>query len=105
MNKIDSMDDQKPRIDRDDEGRPRTVWVSAMEGQGIDLLFAALTERLATQIVQYQLCIPPMNQGRVRSLFFQLNAIQAEEYDEQGNLLIDIRMQQVDWLRLVKRRQ
>lgn len=103
MNKIDSMDDQKPRIDRDDEGRPRTVWVSAMEGQGIDLLFAALTERLATQIVQYQLCIPPMNQGRIRSLFFQLNAIQAEEYDEQGNLLIDIRMQQVDWLRLVKR--
>lgn len=103
MNKIDSMDSQKPRIERDDEGHPRTVWVSAMEGQGIDLLFTALTERLATQIVQYRLCIAPMHQGRLRSLFFQMNAIQAEEYDEQGNLLIDIRMQQVDWLRLAKR--
>ncbi len=103
MNKIDNMDDQKPRIERDDEGNPRTVWVSAMEGQGIDLLFTALTERLASQIVQYRLCISPMHQGRMRSLFFQMNAIQAEEYDEQGNLLIDIRMQQVDWSRLAKR--
>ncbi|MFV0575500.1 MAG: ribosome rescue GTPase HflX [Vibrio sp.] len=105
MNKIDNMDGQEPRIERDDEGMPRAVWVSAMEGQGIDLLFTALTERLATQIVQYHLSIPPMHQGRMRSLFFQMNAIQKEEYDEQGNLVIDIRMQQVDWLRLMKREE
>ncbi|WP_086981617.1 ribosome rescue GTPase HflX [Vibrio aphrogenes] len=103
MNKIDNMDGQKPRIERDDEGNPRTVWVSAMEGQGIDLLFTALSERLASQIVQYHLSIPPLHQGRIRSLFFQMNVIQAEEYDEQGNLLINVRMQQVDWLRLLKR--
>lgn len=103
MNKIDSMDAQKPRIERDDEGIPRVIWVSAMEGLGIDLLFTALTERLASQIVQYQLCIPPMHQGRIRSVFFQMNVIQAEKYDDEGNLLIDIRMQQVDWLRLEKR--
>ena len=89
--------------ERDDEGIPRVVWVSAMEGLGIDLLFTALTERLASQIVQYQLCIPPMHQGRIRSVFFQMNVIQAEKYDDEGNLLIDIRMQQVDWLRLEKR--
>lgn len=44
-----------------------------------------------------------MHQGRFRSLFFQMNAIQEEKYDEEGNLLINIRMQQVDWLRLEKR--
>ncbi|OEF23468.1 ribosome rescue GTPase HflX [Vibrio rumoiensis] len=103
MNKIDCMDNQKPRIERDDEGTPRVVWVSAMEGLGIDLLFTALTERLVSQIVQYQLCIPPMHQGRIKSIFFQMNAIQDEKYDDEGNLLIDIRMQQVDWLRLEKR--
>ena len=39
MNKIDNLEEQKPRIERDEEGVPRTVWVSAMDGLGIDLLF------------------------------------------------------------------
>ncbi|ANS86643.1 GTPase HflX [Vibrio scophthalmi] len=103
MNKIDNLENQKPRIERDEEGMPRTVWVSAMEGIGIDLLFEALTERLASQMVQYQLCVPPQHQGRLRSTFFQMKSIQQEEYDQDGNLLINIRMQQVDWSRLEKR--
>ncbi|EGR2797888.1 GTPase HflX [Vibrio navarrensis] len=103
MNKIDNMEEQHPRIERDDEGVPRVVWVSAMEGKGIDLLFAALTERLASQIIEYQLRIPPQHQGRIRSIFFQMKCIQQEEYDQDGNLLIDIRMQQVDWSRLEKK--
>ncbi|KGK13169.1 ribosome rescue GTPase HflX [Vibrio navarrensis] len=103
MNKIDNMEDQHPRIERDDEDVPRVVWVSAMEGKGIDLLFAALTERLASQIIEYQLRIPPQHQGRIRSIFFQMKCIQQEEYDQDGNLLIDIRMQQVDWSRLEKK--
>ncbi|GAB2652661.1 ribosome rescue GTPase HflX [Vibrio panuliri] len=103
MNKIDNLEGQEPRIERDEEGVPRAVWVSAMEGKGIDLLFAALTERLASQMVQYQLCIPPQNQGRLRSTFFQMKCIQQEEFDQDGNLLINIRMQQVDWSRLEKR--
>jgi GTP-binding protein HflX len=103
MNKIDNLEDQKPRIERDEEGVPRAVWVSAMEGIGIELLFDALTERLASQMVQYQLRIPPQHQGRIRSTFFQMKCIQQEEYDQDGNLLIDVRMQQVDWSRLEKR--
>jgi GTP-binding protein HflX len=105
MNKIDNLEGQRPRIERDDEGVPQTVWVSAMEGEGIDLLFDALTERLASQMVQYQLRIPPQHQGRLRSIFFQMKCIQQEEYDQDGNLLINVRMQQVDWSRLEKREE
>ncbi|MGF1698689.1 GTPase HflX [Vibrio lamellibrachiae] len=105
MNKIDNLEGQKPRIERDEEGNPRTVWVSAMDGLGIDLLFEALTERLASQMVSYQLRIPPEYQGRIRSTFFQMNCIQQEEYDQEGDLLIDIRMQQVDWSKLEKREE
>lgn len=47
MNKIDNLEGAKPRIERDDDGVPRRVWVSAMEGIGLDLLFQALTERLS----------------------------------------------------------
>ncbi len=103
MNKIDNLEGQQPRIERDEEGLPQTVWVSAMEGKGIDLLFQALTERLASQMVQYQLRIPPQYQGRFRSTFFNMKSIQKEEYESDGNLLINIRMQQVDWSRLEKR--
>ncbi len=105
MNKIDNLDVQEPRIERDDEGVPRTVWISAMDGLGIDLLFQALTERLASQIVEYKLRVPPQHQGRIRSTFFQMKCIQDEEYDSEGNLLISIRMQQVDWSRLEKREE
>ncbi|MBY8301332.1 GTPase HflX [Vibrio fluvialis] len=105
MNKIDNLEDQKPRIERDDEGVPRAVWISAMDGLGIDLLFAALTEHLVSQIVQYRLRIPPQHQGRIRSTFFQMKCIQQEEYDPEGNLLITVRMQQVDWSRLEKREE
>lgn len=105
MNKIDVLEGQHARIERDDEGMPRMVWVSAMDGLGMDLLFAALSERLASQIVQYRLCIPPQHQGRIRSIFFQMNCIEQEEYDPDGNLLISIRMQQVDWSRLEKREE
>lgn len=105
LNKIDNLEDQKPRIERDDEGVPRAVWISAMDGLGIDLLFAALTERLVSQIVQYRLRIPPQHQGRIRSTFFQMKCIQQEEYDQEGNLLITVRMQQVDWSRLEKREE
>ncbi|EEX93436.1 GTPase HflX [Vibrio orientalis CIP 102891 = ATCC 33934] len=103
MNKIDNLEGQNPRIDRDDEGVPQTVWVSAMEGKGIELLFDALTERLASQMVQHQMRIPPQHQGRLRSTFFQMKCIQREEYDQEGNLLIEVRMQQADWSRLEKR--
>ena len=103
MNKIDNLEGQSPRIDRDDEGVPQTVWVSAMEGKGIELLFDALTERLASQMVQHQMRIPPQHQGRLRSTFFQMKCIQREEYDQEGNLLIEVRMQQADWSRLEKR--
>ncbi|MFG0772153.1 ribosome rescue GTPase HflX [Vibrio plantisponsor] len=105
MNKIDNLDVQEPRIESDDEGVPRTVWISAMDGLGIDLLFQALTERLASQIVEYRLRVPPQHQGRIRSTFFQMKCIQDEEYDSDGNLLISIRMQQVDWSRLEKREE
>lgn len=105
MNKIDNLEGQQPRIERDDEGVPRAVWVSAMDGLGIDLLFAALTERLVSQIVEYRLRVPPQHQGRIRSTFFQMKCIQHEEYDQEGNLLITVRMQQVDWSRLEKREE
>ncbi|PKF50124.1 ribosome rescue GTPase HflX [Enterovibrio nigricans] len=103
MNKIDSMEGAQPRIERDEEGVPRIVWVSALADRGIDLLFEALTERLSGTMVSYRLRIPPAAIGRMHSKFCQLRCILHEEYEQDGHLLVDVRLSQTDWLRLNKR--
>lgn len=44
FNKIDRLDEPEPRIERDNNGIVRRVWVSAVSGQGIDLLRQVLRE-------------------------------------------------------------
>lgn len=101
MNKIDMLEEFTPRIDRDEENIPQRVWLSAQTGQGIDLLFQALTERLAGEIVQHTLLLPP-HAGRLRSRFYQLQAIEKEWMQDDGSVGLQIRMPIVDWRRLCK---
>lgn len=100
-NKIDRMDGVEPRIDRNDEGTPVRVWISAQQGIGIDLLLTALTECLSDKMVQYKLRVPPAL-GKLRGALYSLNCIATEAYAEDGDWLVDIRMPEKDWQRLVK---
>lgn len=101
MNKIDALEEGKARIDYDDQGKPFRVWLSAQKNIGVDLLFKALSNLLADKVRLIQLAIPPA-QGKLRALFYQLECIEKEQYDEQGNCLIDIRLNDTDWRRLIK---
>jgi GTP-binding protein HflX len=100
-NKIDNLHDIAPRIDRDEYGMPIRVWLSAQAGIGIDLLFEALAERLGREIVQHRLKIPP-NAGKFRGALYQLNCISDEQYDEEGNCLVAVKMPKREWNRLLK---
>lgn len=104
MNKIDMLDEFEPRIDRNDENLPIRVWVSAQTGVGIDLLFQALTERLSGEIASYELRLPP-EAGRLRSRFYQLQAIEKEWIEEDGSIGLHIRLPIMEWHRLCKREQ
>ncbi|MEH2922541.1 ribosome rescue GTPase HflX [Samsonia erythrinae] len=104
MNKIDMLDDFVPRIDRNEENLPVRVWLSAQTGDGIPLLFQALTERLSGEIAQYTLRLPPQA-GRLRSRFYQLQAIEKEWIEEDGKIGLVIRMPIADWRRLCKKEQ
>jgi len=104
MNKIDMLDDFVPRIDRNDENLPIRVWLSAASGEGIPLLYQALTERLSGEIAQYELRLPPQA-GRLRSRFYQLQAIEKEWNEEDGSIGMVIRMPIVEWRRLCKQEQ
>ncbi|CAI2063379.1 GTP-binding protein HflX [Serratia ficaria] len=104
MNKIDMLDDFVPRIDRNDENLPIRVWLSAASGEGIPLLYQALTERLSGEIAHYELRLPPQA-GRLRSRFYQLQAIEKEWNEEDGSIGVVVRMPIVEWRRLCKQEQ
>ncbi|MBG6245934.1 GTPase HflX [Candidatus Symbiopectobacterium sp. 'North America'] len=104
MNKIDMLDGFVPRIDRNEENVPVRVWLSAQTGDGISLLFQALTERLSGDIAHYSLSLPPQA-GRLLSRFYQLQAIEKEWIEEDGRVGLIVRMPMVDWRRLCKQEQ
>ena len=95
------MEDIEPRIDRDENGLPVRVWLSAQQGIGIDLLFSALSERLGKQVVRHSLRIPP-DHGKLRGALYQLNCIDDESYDEQGNCLLKVKLPVTEWQRFIK---
>lgn len=100
-NKIDRLDGVEPRIDRNDEGRPIRVWISAQQGLGIELLGNALTECLAEKMIQHRLKVPPQL-GKLRGVLYSLNCISSESYAEDGDWMVDVRMPAKEWQRLVK---
>ncbi len=100
-NKVDRLPEGMPRIERDDTGKPVAVWLSALTGDGTDLLLTVLDELLGVQIVDFQLRLSASS-ARLRSKLYELKAIQRENYDEDGNCVVHIRLPEVEWLRLVK---
>lgn len=101
-NKIDVLEqDIEPKIDRDDTGKPVRVWLSAKTGQGLELLYKALSELLAEKIIRHRLRVPPQL-AKLRGKFFQLHCIEQEHYDEEGFWLVDVKLQHSDWQRLLK---
>ncbi|MDX1466759.1 MAG: ribosome rescue GTPase HflX [Halomonas sp.] len=101
MNKIDLLD-SAPRIERDGEGRPEVVWVSAQQGKGLELLEQAFSECLAEDIIDLELTLAP-EQGKLRAGLHELNAVREERFDEAGHSLLSVRLPRRDFLQLMAR--
>ncbi|SCB83610.1 ribosome rescue GTPase HflX [Gilliamella intestini] len=101
MNKIDLIEGKQPSIDRDENGMPIRVWISAQNGLGLDQLFIALKERLAKQIQVCHLSVPAYL-ARLRSRLYQLNAVENEFINEDGSFHLDVRIPSIEWNRLCK---
>ena len=98
-NKIDLLE-QAPRLDRNADGLPERVWVSAVTGAGTDLLQQAMIELLAHDMVEQQLDLSP-DQGRLRAALYKLGAVVKEEHGEDGIAHIEVRLPRSDWNRLM----
>ena len=99
-NKIDLLDGREARIDRDEEGKPARVWLSAVTGEGHDLLFKAVNELLADDVYHDKVCLAP-DEGQFRARLYASGAVLAEEYDEKGSIILEVRIQKKDMLQLL----
>jgi len=84
-NKIDRLE-QPPAMERDAEGRPAAVWISAEAGLGIDLLHEAIAERLSRSVQRHRLRLP-LTAGAARARLFESGVVVAETADDDGWLL------------------
>ena len=99
-NKIDLADDIQPHIDRDDNGKPQAVWVSAAKDWGIELITEALTQLLAKDTVKGCYHFSP-NLGALRARLHKMNTVESETFNEDGSMSIDINLLHSDWQRLL----
>jgi GTP-binding protein HflX len=101
-NKIDLVEGVEPQIQRDGDGKPERVWLSARDGKGLELLRQAVAELLGEDLFVGTLRLP-QRLGRLRAQFFELNAVQSESHDEAGDTLLAIRLPRAELNRLVSR--
>ena len=103
-NKIDLLERHPPRIDRDAEGHPIAVWLSAQSGEGVDLLFQALAECLGKEVVCGTLSFPavlPPALAKFRSHLYENTAIEKEQYQEDGSSYLTIRIPKIELLKIL----
>lgn len=101
MNKIDLLG-MAPRIERDAQGRPEAVWLSARDGQGIELFEQALSERLAEDVLDFGMLLSPQ-QGRLRASLHELGAVRQEHHEESGQIKLELRLPRRDFMQLMAR--
>jgi GTP-binding protein HflX len=87
-NKIDLLG-EPPRIERDELGVARRVWLSAATGEGLDLLREALAERFGAGLTRTRLRLSASH-GRARAELFRRAAILSETVTDDGGWEIEI---------------
>ncbi|MFY2764218.1 ribosome rescue GTPase HflX [Arenimonas sp. MALMAid1274] len=85
FNKIDRIEGAQPRHDPEVEGRER-LWLSARDGQGVELLRDLLAGRFVDHRLRGELALGP-GEGRLRARLHTLGAILSETTDENGWVL------------------
>jgi GTPase len=98
FNKID-LTQQAARLERDPTGRVARVWVSAVSGDGIDLLRDAVAEHFSRQRVMRRVQLPP-EAGRLHARIHQRLHVVRESATEAGGWVIDVTLEPSDvaWL-------
>ena len=101
FNKLDLLE-QSPRLERNVDGQPVRVWLSAATGAGTDLLLQAIAELVGRDMVCEELHLDP-GQGSLRAAFYNMGAVENEHYGDDGVAHLSVRLPRADWNRLMKK--
>ena len=99
-NKIDRLG-EPPRIDRDPDGRAIAVWISAEKRTGLDLLTAAVAERLSRLARRARLKVPA-SAGALRSRLYAARAVREESTDADGSIELAVELPDPELLALAR---
>lgn len=90
-NKIDLLEGSRSRIDRDETGKPTRVWLSAITGEGENLLLQALAELFSVRKIRMR-CLFRPEQGDIRAKIYAYATIIEEQVGEDGisEMIIEI---------------
>ena len=100
-NKIDLLENVAPHTEYDDENKPVAVYLSAHSGEGLDLLLEAIKVRLKNEILSFTLTLLPQ-EGKIRHALYQLDSIRHEQISDEGEFILNIQIDKVEWLKLCK---
>lgn len=89
-NKIDRRN-LPPRIERDDDGCIIAVWLSAVTGEGLDLLLQAIAERVSDDQARGVIVLPA-TAGRLRAKFYELGDVLGEELTAEGHIRLAVEL-------------
>jgi GTP-binding protein HflX len=103
MNKVD-LTGVAPRIDCDDAGIVKRIWLSVESGEGIDLLQQTLIDLFREKMVEGELTLSPAD-ARIRARLFEIGAIRQERIDDEGYFLLQISISHRDLKQFESREQ
>ena len=88
-NKVDSLPETDAWIDRDEYNVPCRVWVSALQGDGLDLLQKAITEKITDNRVWASVMLR-QDQGKIRAKLYSMGAVHAESITKAGDIVLEV---------------
>ncbi|MFK8012347.1 MAG: ribosome rescue GTPase HflX [Marinicellaceae bacterium] len=104
-NKID-LTQIEPKVhrqaDKNAEGLVTQCWLSAETGQGVENFLKAIEERFNRTHVQKDIQLPA-HMGKLRALFYQLDAIRSEEFNDDNGWNLTVEMPPEKWNKLAAR--
>lgn len=97
MNKIDRLNPPlPPKLEKNEQGLPERVWVSAKENLGMPLLLEAIGAFFKGRFITVSLVLD-VQAAKKRSELYALGTVLQEEFDEQGNSHCQMLLSQSAW--------
>jgi len=90
-NKIDLMDEGQPRIERDEDGVARRIWLSAQTGAGIEQLVEVLAEFFHQEHVRQVLRLTATD-GRLHAQLYELGEVYYDHALDDGGWEMDVEL-------------